>query len=336
MIREAMLYQKLDDDKVRCDLCGHKCKIALAKRGICGVRENREGTLYTLVYGVVAAENVDPIEKKPLFHFYPGSRSYSISTVGCNFSCAFCQNSDISQMPRDRGEIRGRKISPDEIVENAVSTKAKAIAYTYTEPTVFFEFAFDIGRIAHNRGIKNVFVTNGFMTAEAIEKISPYLDAANVDLKSFNDGFYRKICGGRLSPVLGSIRKMKALGIWVEVTTLIIPTLNDGDEELKRIAEFILSVGAETPWHISRFHPMYKMVNLPPTPLKTIHRAAEIGKEAGLRYVYSGNVPGDAGENTYCHKCGNLLIDRYGFYINSINLQGSLCPECGTPLDGIL
>jgi len=331
-----MLYEKLSGGNVRCHLCGHKCKIAPTKRGICGVRENREGILYSLIYGMVAAENVDPIEKKPLFHVYPGSKSLSVSTVGCNFSCAFCQNSDISQMPRDMGEIRGRKITPDEIVESAVTTGSETIAYTYTEPTVFFEFAYDIGRTAHDRGIKNVFVTNGFMTVEAIDKISPYLDAANVDLKSFSDDFYRKICGGRLSPVLNSIRKMKDLGIWVEVTTLIIPTLNDGDEELRQIAEFILSVGAEVPWHISRFHPTYKMVNLPATPVETIRRAVKIGKESGLRYVYSGNVPGDVGENTYCHNCGNLLISRDGFYVNSINLQESRCPKCNTPLDGIL
>ncbi len=336
MIKEAMLYEKLSGGNVRCHLCGHKCKIAPTKRGICGVRENREGILYALTYGMVAAENVDPIEKKPLFHVYPGSKSFSVSTVGCNFSCTFCQNSDISQMPRETGEISGRKVTPDEIVESAVTTGSATIAYTYTEPTVFFEFAYDIGRIAHDRGIKNVFVTNGFMTVEAIDKISPYLDAANVDLKSFSDVFYRKTCGGRLTPVLNSIRKMKDLGIWVEVTTLVIPTLNDSDEELRRIAEFILSVGAEVPWHISRFYPTYKMVNLPPTPVETIHRAAEIGKESGLRYVYSGNVPGDVGENTYCHNCGNLLISRYGFYVNSINLQESRCPKCNTPLDGIL
>ncbi|GAI65370.1 unnamed protein product, partial [marine sediment metagenome] len=258
MTNEAMLYKKLDGGNVRCYLCGHRCKIAQTKRGICGVRENREGILYTLVYGMVVAENVDPIEKKPLFHVYPGSRSFSIATVGCNFSCTFCQNNDISQMPQKTGKIIGREVTPDEIVERAVRTKSKTIAYTYTEPTIFFEFAYDTGRIAHDRGIRNVFITNGFMTVEAIEKISPYLDAANVDLKSFSDDFYKKRCGGRLQPVLDSLRKMKELGIWMEVTTLIIPTLNDTDEELKQIAEFILSLGPETPWHISRFHPQYK------------------------------------------------------------------------------
>ena len=336
MIKEAMLYEKLDEGNVRCHLCGHGCKIAPTRRGICGVRENRDGILYSLVYGMVVAENVDPIEKKPLFHVYPGSRSFSIATVGCNFSCTFCQNNDISQMPRETGRIIGKETTPEEIVERVVRTKSKTIAFTYTEPTIFFEFAYDIGRIAHDRGIKNVFVTNGFMTGKAILKISPYLDAANVDLKSFSDEFYKKRCGGRLQPVLDSLRKMKEFGIWVEVTTLIIPTLNDSDDELRQIAGFIHSLGAETPWHISRFYPQYKMVDLPPTPVETIHRAAEIGKELGLKYVYSGNIPGDVGENTCCYNCGNLLIDRYGFHINKINLQESCCPKCGTPLDGIL
>lgn len=336
MIREAMLYEKLDGDNVRCHLCGHRCKIAPAKRGICGVRENRNGILYTLVYGMVVAENVDPIEKKPLFHVCPGSQSFSIATVGCNFSCTFCQNNDISQMPRETGKVMGRKTTPEEIVERAVKTKSKTIAYTYTEPTIFFELAYDTGRIAHEKEIKNVFVTNGFMTEEAILKISPYLDAANVDLKSFSDDFYKKRCGGRLQPVLDSLKKMKELGIWVEVTTLIIPTLNDSDEELRQIAEYIFSLGAEIPWHISRFHPQYKIVDLPPTPVETIHRAAKIGKEVGLKYVYSGNVPGDVGENTHCYNCGNLLIDRYGFTIKNINLRESRCPRCDTPLDGIV
>ncbi|MDO9527857.1 MAG: AmmeMemoRadiSam system radical SAM enzyme [Syntrophales bacterium] len=336
MTREAMLYEKLEGGAVRCFLCGHGCKIPPTGRGICGVRENREGILYTLVYGMVIAENVDPIEKKPLFHVWPGSKSFSIATVGCNFSCTFCQNNDISQTPRETGEIMGRKVTPEEIVEKAVRTKSMTIAYTYTEPTVFFEYAYDICRIAHTRKIKNVFITNGFMTADALEKISPYLDAANVDLKSFSDDFYKTWCGARLQPVLDSIRKMKELNIWVEITTLVIPTLNDTEEELRQIAEFILSLGPETPWHISRFHPQYKMANLPLTPVETIHRAAEIGKETGLKYVYSGNVPGDVGEKTLCYNCGALLIDRYGFFINRITLRESRCPECNTPLDGIL
>jgi len=335
MMREAMLYEKMDDGKVKCHLCGHRCRINPSKRGICRVRENREGILYSLVYGMIVAENIDPIEKKPLFHLWPGSKSFSIATVGCNFRCSFCQNHDISQMPWETGKIMGREVSPADVVERAVGTGSRSISYTYTEPTVFFEFAYDVAHIARKRGLKNVFVTNGFMTEEAIEKISPFLDAANVDLKSFRDDFYKKMCRSRLTPVLNSLRKMKKSDIWVEVTTLLIPGLNDSEEELRQIAEFIYSLGAETPWHISRFHPQYKMATLPPTPLEAIHRAARIGKACGLKYVYSGNVPGDEGENTVCFHCGELLIKRYGFYIEKICLQGSTCPRCGTTLDGI-
>jgi pyruvate formate lyase activating enzyme len=336
MIREAMLYERLDDERVRCHLCSHTCTISPSKQGICGVRENRDGILYTLVYGTIIAENIDPIEKKPLFHVYPGSRSFSIATVGCNFQCTFCQNSDISQMPRERKKILGRDATPEELVENALTSGSKTIAYTYTEPTVYFELAYDTAKIAKDKGIKNVFVTNGFMTGETIEKIAPYLDAANVDLKSFDDGFYKEYCGARLQPVLDSLKKMKELGIWVEVTTLIIPTLNDSDEELFDIARFIHSLGNETPWHISRFHPQYKMTGLHPTPLSTLQRAKQIGTDAGLKYVYTGNVPGDEGENTYCSNCGNLIIGRYGFRVDTLNLKGSQCSTCGGELEGIL
>ncbi|MBN2179525.1 MAG: AmmeMemoRadiSam system radical SAM enzyme [Deltaproteobacteria bacterium] len=335
-MKEAMLYEKLEGGRVRCNLCSHTCTVLPSKQGICGVRENRDGILYTLVYGTIIAENVDPIEKKPLFHVYPGSRSFSVATVGCNFQCTFCQNSDISQMPRERGKIIGREVTPEELIEKTLTSGSKTIAYTYTEPTIFFELAYDTAKIAGEKGIKNVFVTNGFMTDEAIETISPYLDAANVDLKSFDDGFYKKYCGGRLQPVLDSLKKMKELGIWVEVTTLIIPTLNDSDEELSKIARFIHSLGNETPWHISRFHPQYKMIGLRPTPLSTLKRAKQIGTDAGLKYVYTGNVPGDEGENTYCSNCGNLIIGRYGFRVDRLNLKGSQCSKCGTEMEGIL
>ncbi|MEI8173285.1 MAG: AmmeMemoRadiSam system radical SAM enzyme [Deltaproteobacteria bacterium] len=334
-MRQAMLYEKTDGNQVICSLCAHRCRIGPGDRGICGVRENREGILYSLVYGRVIAENVDPIEKKPLFHVLPGSKSFSIATVGCNFRCTFCQNHDISQAPRETGSIFGRESTPEEVVEKAAGTGSKTIAYTYTEPTIYFEFAHDTAKMALKKGLKNVFVTNGFMTEEAIEKMAPCLHAANVDLKAFTDDFYRKKCGAGLQPVLDSLKKMKSLGIWVEVTTLLIPTLNDSDEELRQIAEFIHSLGAETPWHISRFHPRHLIHDLPPTPVASIHRAAEIGKASGLKYVYSGNIPGDEGENTFCSRCKELLIKRYGFSIERINLKGTHCPRCNTPLDGI-
>lgn len=335
MIEEAMLYEKLEERQVRCNLCAHRCTIKSGKRGICGVRENKEGCLYSLVYGTLIAGNLDPIEKKPFFHVYPSSKSYSIAAVGCNFSCAFCQNHDISQMPRTTRMIAGEDFLPAEIIARAKKIGAETIAYTYTEPTIFFEMAYDTAKIAVENGLKNVFVTNGFMTIETIETISSYLSAANVDLKSFRDEFYKKYCGARLNPVLDSLKKMKEVGIWVEVTTLLIPTLNDSDEELKDIAQFIAGLGKETPWHISRFHPQFKMQNLSSTPIASLHRAAKIGKEAGLKYVYSGNVPGDKGESTYCFKCGNLLIERYGFRIAALNLKGNKCPRCGTELEGL-
>jgi pyruvate formate lyase activating enzyme len=311
MIREALLYEKQDNKIVRCNLCAHRCRINPDKIGICGVRENRDGVLYSLVYGTLVAENIDPIEKKPFFHVLPGSLSYSIATPGCNFACAFCQNHEISQMPRATRMIAGDEVSPEDIVRQAKKSGCKTIAYTYTEPTIYFELAYDTAKIAHDFDIKNVFVTNGFMTPEMIEMIAPYLSAANVDLKSFREEFYKKQCGAKLAPVLDSLKKMKSLGIWVEITTLLIPTLNDSEEELKDIAEFIASLGREIPWHISRFHPQFKKRDLPPTPLSSLHRATQIGKQAGLKYVYCGNVPGDKGENTYCFNCHHLLIERY-------------------------
>jgi len=335
MIKEAMLYEKLDDQRVHCNLCAHRCAIKPDRRGICGVRENRDGILYSLVYGTLIAEHIDPIEKKPFFHVYPASNSYSIATVGCNFNCEFCQNHEISQMPRSTLMITGEDILPAEIVSQAKKSGSKTIAYTYTEPTVYLELAYDTAEIAHENGLKNVFVTNGFMTAEAIHMMAPILTAANVDLKSFRDEFYKKRCGARLNPVLESLKKMKEMGIWVEITTLLIPALNDSDEELKDIAQFIAGLGKEIPWHISRFHPQFKMLNVPVTSISSLHRAVEIGKQAGLKYVYSGNVPGDEGENTHCFHCGNLLIERYGFKVVKINLAGNKCCKCGTELEGV-
>ena len=334
-MKEAMWYQKLSDKRVRCNLCSHRCMIADGKRGICGVRENKDGTLYSLVYGKIIATHVDPIEKKPLFNFYPGTRSFSIATAGCNFRCTHCQNSDISQMPTDRNRIMGQEVSPEQIVRMAEKAKCQSIAYTYTEPTIFMEYAYDIAKIAGERGIKNVFVTNGYMTEEALRAMRPYLDAANIDLKGFTEEHYRKVCGARLEPVLNTLNLMKQLGIWVEVTTLIIPTVNDSEEELRQTAEFIRSLGAETPWHVSRFYPTYKMLNLPPTPVQSVIRAREIGLEVGLKYVYSGNIPGEEGEDTYCHNCGKVLIPRYGYQLGKTHIKNSKCKYCDADIDVI-
>lgn len=335
MIKEAMLYEKMADSRVQCSVCSHRCKINPGRRGRCGVRENRDGRLYTLVFGALISENIDPIEKKPFFHVYPASRSFSIATVGCNFSCVFCQNHDISQMPQTTGMIMGEDTAPEYIVRLAQKNNCETIAYTYTEPTVYLETALETAKIAVQKGVKNVFVTNGYMTGETLETLKPYLSAANVDLKSFRDEFYKKECGARLQPVLDSLKRMKEWGIWVEITTLLIPGLNDSEGELKDIAAFIAALGKETPWHISRFHPQFKMLDKPATPVNSLHAACEIGKKAGLKYVYSGNVPGDEGENTYCSSCSHLLIGRYGYRITDNSLSGHSCSHCGQLLEGI-
>jgi pyruvate formate lyase activating enzyme len=278
---------------------------------------------------------VDPIEKKPMFHFAPGSRSFSIATVGCNFRCDFCQNYEISQMPRNENQITGQDASPEEIVTMAKKTGCKTMAYTYTEPTIYFEYAFDIAQRASKEGLKNIFVTNGYMTEEALRTLHPYLHGANVDLKAFREEFYQKRCGAKLEGVLKSLKVMRELGVWVEITTLIIPGLNDSEEELRDLAQFIVSLGKEVPWHISRFHPMYKMLDRSPTSVKILDRARKIGLDAGLRYVYTGNVPGDPGEDTFCHHCGQLLVDRLGFQILKYQIQEKKCVKCGTEMDGV-
>ncbi|MBN2124013.1 MAG: AmmeMemoRadiSam system radical SAM enzyme [Deltaproteobacteria bacterium] len=334
-MKEAYLYEKQDDNRVRCSLCNHRCLIKQGARGICGVRENRAGTLVSLVYGKVVARHVDPIEKKPLFHFLPSTRTYSIATVGCNFRCLFCQNSDISQMPADLNQIWGEDMSPELMIREALSTRSASVSYTYTEPTIYFELALDTARLAVSKGLKNIFVTNGYMTRECIEEIQPDLHAANVDLKSFRDRFYKELCGARLDPVLRTLETMKGCGVWVEVTTLLIPGMNDSDGELRDIARFLAQLDPDIPWHISRFHPTYRLTDTRATPPESIRRAKEIGYEAGLRYVYTGNLPGDQGEKTFCHACGELLIDRYGFSIMKNALHDRHCPKCQAEIPGV-
>ena len=334
-MKEAMLYEKLSEQRVRCNLCNHRCLIGEGKKGICAVRENREGTLYTLVYRRLISRNVDPIEKKPMFHFAPGSRSFSIATVGCNFRCDFCQNYEISQMPRDENQITGQDASPEEIVAMAKKTGCKTIAYTYTEPTIYFEYAFEIAQRASKEGLKNIFVTNGYMTEEALRTLHPHLHGANVDLKAFREEFYQKRCGAKLEGVLKSLKVMRELGVWVEITTLIIPGLNDDEEELREIASFIGTLGRETPWHISRFHPMYKLQDRSVTSVRVLESAREIGMQAGLKYVYTGNVPGNAGENTYCPACGKILVERLGFRIAHYRIKEGKCFHCQAMIDGV-
>lgn len=333
MLKEALLYKKLSDKKVSCFLCSHHCLISDGDFGICQVRQNKGGTLYTYAYGEVIAAHIDPIEKKPIFHILPGTRSFSVAASGCNFRCGFCQNWQISQVKEARNlGLKSQPMAPQDIVKYALESKCASISYTYTEPTIFFEYAQDTAKIAREKGLYNIFVTNGYMTKEAIEMISPYLDGANVDLKFFDDEKYLKTCGARLKPVLDSIALMRRLKIWVEVTTLLVPGENDSAGELKGIASFLAGVGKEIPWHISRFHPDYKMLDKKATPLEVLQKAYAIGKEAGLRYVYIGNVLEE--ETTYCYNCGEGLISRLGFEVVKNALKKGKCPKCDTALPG--
>ncbi len=334
-MKEALVYEKLEGTDVKCHLCGHNCLIHNGKRGICAVRENRDGTLYSLVYGKVISMNIDPIEKKPLFHFLPGTTSLSIATVGCNFQCNHCQNYEISQYPRvHKFSIPGTDMSPEDIVNAAIKNNCKSISYTYTEPTIFFEFAYDCAKLAHEKGIKNVFVSNGYTGPEAVRLIAPYLDANNIDLKGSNK-LYKEICKAKLNPVKNTIKLMKELGVWVEVTTLIIPDLNDSENDLKEIVEFIKSVDPTIPWHVSRFYPTYLLTDRPRTPVTKLRQAMDIGYKSGLKYIYEGNVPGEGGENTYCPSCKNILIKRFGYSILENVIKDSRCLKCNHNIEGI-
>jgi pyruvate formate lyase activating enzyme len=327
--------RSLENGRVLCFTCGHRCTIAEGARGRCGVMENRGGVLVSLVYGRAVAMHVDPIEKKPFFHFLPGAEALSVATVGCNLTCLNCQNADISQMPRDAGRIEGADTPPEAIVGAAEESRIPVIAYTYTEPAVFFDYALDTALLAAKKGIRNVFVTNGFLSEESIRAAVPVLDAANVDLKAFNDDTYRRVCGARLEPVLDAIRLLHGLGVWIEITTLVIPGLNDSDAELGAIAEFIRSVHPGIPWHVSRFYPQYRMTDRQATPVETIRRARAIGMKAGLRYVYAGNVPGDGGEDTMCPECGIQLVERTGFRVLSNRIREGRCSGCGGAIYGV-
>jgi len=334
-MKEAMLYEKLADASVRCQLCAHRCLITAGAKGVCQVRENQDGTLYSLAYGRTIARHVDPVEKKPLFHFYPGSSAYSIATPGCNFRCRWCQNWEISQMPPEQHLILGEEASPEQVVAAAQRSGCKSIAYTYTEPTVFFEYTYDTGQLAHEAGLANIYVTNGYMTEEMLETLHPYLDAANVDLKAFRDQTYRTYVGARLQPVLDAMKVMHKLGIWLEVTTLVIPDVNDDPGELRDAAKFVAQdLGVDTPWHISRFFPSYQMLDVPPTPVATLRKARDIGLEEGLKYVYIGNVPDGGGQDTLCPECEQVVIHRRG-YATTSHVHDGHCPHCGALIAGV-
>jgi pyruvate formate lyase activating enzyme len=335
----AWLSKKLDDGRVACEACNQHCTLTEGEYGICGIRQVVNGELLLLTYGIAAAVNVDPIEKKPMFHFLPESKVFSFGTVGCNFSCQFCQNADISQYPKEHHhEIIGSKLSPRRAVELALEYDCKSIAYTYNEPVVFFEYTYDTAKLAHEAGLKNIYVTSGYETHKAIDTIAPFLDGMNIDIKGYSQSFYKNICGASLKPVLDTIEYAHKKGIWIETTTLLIPGHNDSDEEIRAIARFQANLDPYMPWHISAFHPMYKMVNIPRTPPETLRRAYEIGKEEGLKYLYVGNIDDNARESTYCPSCTKLLINRHGHigqYVTNDLVNHNSCPYCGTVIAGV-
>ncbi|WP_446010188.1 AmmeMemoRadiSam system radical SAM enzyme [Candidatus Electrothrix sp.] len=334
-MQEASLYTQEEERRISCALCHHHCQINPGKRGRCGVRENRDGRLYSLVYGRLIAEHVDPVEKKPFYHFLPTSRSYSIATVGCNFSCLHCQNHQISQYPHThQGKITGSMRTPKEVVQAAEQAGCQSISYTYVEPSIFYEFARDCMELAHEQGLANLFVSNGYMSRECCQELAPLLDGINIDIKAFSENFYRKICKASLQPVLDTVCLLRESGVWVEMTTLLIPGLNDTPDELTALASFIHSVDPAIPWHVTGFYPTYKMLDRAPTSADSLRMARQIGLDAGLRFVYQGNASSGDGENTLCPSCHTELITRTGFIVQSNRLQDGRCPKCQESLEG--
>ncbi len=334
-MKEALLTQPLHDGAVQCRVCEHFCTLQLGAWGKCGARVNQKGVLYSTVYGQAVAAHVDPIEKKPLFHFLPGSQAFSVGTYGCNFSCQWCQNWELSQS-RAREALSSIRLLPEALVAAAVAHDCASIAYTYNEPTIFLEYAYDTARLAHAQGIKNVFVSNGFMSEETLELIGPYLDGINVDLKGFTEVFYHEYIGARLEPVKRNISALAHLpDVWVEVTTLVIPGLNDSDAELRELAAWLASVDSQMPWHVSAFFPQYRLHDRLPTPLSTLERAYRIGKEVGLQHVYVGNIPDPDRECTYCWQCQALLVRRSRYRVQSLWTQPGMCPQCGARISGV-
>ena len=318
---------------VECELCPRRCVLANYQRGDCRVRVNVDGTLYTLVYGKPCATHVDPIEKKPLFHFLPGTPIYSIATAGCNLHCKYCQNWEISQT--DPEDARNVDLEPTRVVAEAERTGCISVAYTYSEPMIFYEYVIDAARRGRERGLKNVLVTAAYIEPAPLRELCKVSDAANVDLKSLSDEFYREICGGRLEPVLRSLTIFREEGVWLEVTNLIVPELNDAPSSITKLVRWVRdNLGAETPLHFSRFYPMYKLANLPPTPVATLTMARNIALEEGMKYPYVGNVPGHPGNNTYCPGCGQAVVERHGYAILTYRLDGNKCNKCGATVAG--
>ena len=331
----ARLWKKLPDGRVSCRLCAHFCRIADGARGLCGVRVNKGGALFTLAYERVAAANLDPVEKKPLYHFHPGSSTFSFGTMGCNLSCAFCQNYSLSQPPRQGKAVTGERVTPADLVAAAKRNGASSISYTYSEPTVFFELMADTAALAHEAGLGNIMVSNGFSSRACLDALAGLIDAANIDLKAMAPAFYEQVCGAKLAPVLKNLVHIRRLGWWLEVTTLLIPGRNDDDAQLTRLAQFLANeLGVDTPWHISRFHPDFGMRDVPPTPPERLKRAYAIGREAGLRYVYVGNVYDDRRSATLCPSCGAVVLARAGMGLAASHMHAGACDACGAAIAG--
>ena len=327
-LHEALYWRKLPDRVVQCELCPRRCVLKPGQRGQCKVRENRDGKLYSLVYGKPCAVHIDPIEKKPLFHVAPSSSVFSIATVGCNLRCIFCQNWQISQTSPE--ETRYYDMEPAQTVDALTKSDSRIIAYTYTEPTVFYEYMLDTARLIKQQGFFNTMHSCGYINPAPLKELLKYMDAINIDLKGFNERFYRKMSSGRLEPVLETLKTIKQEGVWLEITNLIIPSANDDPEDIRKMCEWIKeNLGEDTPLHFGRFFPNYKLINLPPTPTETLERARQIALDVGLRYVYIGNVPGNPAENTYCPKCEELLVKRVGYIVEENNIIDSKCKFCG-------
>jgi pyruvate formate lyase activating enzyme len=331
---KAELFENGVQAQVICRLCAHQCRLAEGATGICRVRKNIGGVLYSLNSDHVAAIHIDPIEKKPLYHFLPGSSTFSIAAMGCNFSCRFCQNHELS-MVNEENLIAGETVSPERLVQLALKSRAGSLSYTYTEPTVFFELMLETARLARRAGLKNVMVSNGYMSGQALSLLGPFLDAANIDLKAFNDRFYKKYCSARLGPVLETISAMHARGIWLEVTTLLIPGLNDDHEEIKGLIGFLLGLDAGLPWHVSRFFPQYQLQDVPQTSAAAIHGFLRLGAEMGLNYLYGGNLASDRWNDTHCPRCQEKLIRRLGYQTEILALQSGKCRSCGQEIPGV-
>jgi len=331
---EARYWEKLEENKVKCVLCPRECEVADVERGYCGVRENQGGIYQTLVYGALCSANLDPIEKKPLFHYMPGTGAFSIATAGCNIECKFCQNWQISQFRPE--QVSGILVTPDQLVAACKSRKCPTIAYTYSEPVIFYEYMYDVAALARKQGIGSVMISNGYIQKKPMRELCQHLTGVKIDFKAFSEKFYREMCAGKLKPVLETLVTLKEVGIWLELVILIIPTLNDSEDEIKQMSQWVMkNLGPDVPMHFTRFHPTYRVTNLPRTPVSTIEQCRKIALDAGVHYVYAGNVPMHEGENTYCHSCGEQLIRRIGFHVASNKIKDGQCPKCSTKIPGI-